>query len=100
VAILGSYNPKLDHVQLHTEKVTAWLENGVQPSPTVHNILVSQGIIKESKVNVLPKKAPIVDEAAEAAKAAAAEGADTESTNEETTKASTAEDTEETAAPA
>ncbi len=75
VAILGSYNPKMDHVQLEADNVKSWLQKGVQPSPTVHNILVGQGIIDAPKVNVLPKKSPIVDEAAEAAKKAEAEAA-------------------------
>jgi small subunit ribosomal protein S16 len=34
----------------------------VQPSDTVHNILVGQKVIEGKKKNVLPKKSPIVDE--------------------------------------
>ena len=75
VALLGSYNPKLNHVQLEAAEVQDWLAKGVQPSPTVHNLLVSQGIVKDKKVNVLSRKSPIVDEEAEAAKAAEAEAA-------------------------
>lgn len=63
VALLGSYNTKLDHVQLDTEAVKKWLAQGVQPSPTVHNLLVSQGVIEAKKINVLPKKTvPIKEE--------------------------------------
>lgn len=76
IALLGSYNPKLNHVQLDAEAAKAWIGKGVQPSDTVHNILVSQKVIDGKKVNVLPKKSPIVDEAAlkakEEAEAAAA----------------------------
>lgn len=68
VAVLGSYSPQRDHVQLDAAAVEKWLGNGVQPSPTVHNILVGQGLVKGKKVNVLPKKSPIIDEAAEAAR--------------------------------
>jgi len=61
---LGSYNPKLNHIQLDAEKAKDWLSKGVQPSGTMHNILVSQKVIDAKKINVLPRKSPIVDEAA------------------------------------
>ena len=64
VAILGSYNPKMDHIQLDVDAAKDWLSKGVQPSDTVHNILVGQGVIEGKKKNVLPKKSPIVDEEA------------------------------------
>lgn len=59
---LGSYNPKMNHIQLDTKKAKEWLSKGVQPSDTLHNILVSQGVIKGKKINVLPKKSPIISE--------------------------------------
>lgn len=101
VAILGSYNPKLNHVQLEAAEVQGWLEKGVQASPTVHNLLVSQGIVKGKKINVLPRKSPIVDEEAEAAKAAEAEvaAAKEKEAAEAPAEAETeAEEAEETAA--
>jgi len=64
IAILGSYNPKLNHVQIDKPAATEWLSKGVQPSDTVHNILVGQKVLEGKKVNVLPRKAPIVDEEA------------------------------------
>lgn len=70
---LGSYNPKLNHIQLDAEKAKEWLAKGVQPSDTMHNILVSQKVINGKKINVLPKKSPIIDE--EAIKKAAEEAA-------------------------
>lgn len=60
---LGSYNPKMNHVQLDAAKAKEWLSKGVQPSDTVHNILVGQKVIEGKKKNVLPKKSPIIDEA-------------------------------------
>jgi small subunit ribosomal protein S16 len=60
---LGSYNPKMNHVQIDGEKAKEWLAKGVQPSDTLHNILVSQKIIDAKKRNVLPRKSPIIDEA-------------------------------------
>ncbi len=73
---LGSYNPKLNQIQLDTVKAKEWLAKGVQPSDTMHNILVSQKVIDARKKNVLPRKSPIIDEealkrAAEEAKAKA-----------------------------
>jgi small subunit ribosomal protein S16 len=70
---LGSYNPKMNHVQLDAAKAKEWLSKGVQPSDTLHNILVGQGVIEGKKKNVLPKKSPIIDE--EALKRAAEEKA-------------------------
>lgn len=61
---LGSYNPKMNQVQLDAEKAKDWLSKGVQPSDTVYNILVGQGVIEGRKRNVLPKKSPIIDEEA------------------------------------
>ncbi|MEY2664904.1 MAG: hypothetical protein RLZZ480_9 [Candidatus Parcubacteria bacterium] len=60
---LGSYNPKMNQVQLDAAKAKEWLSKGVQPSDTVHNILVSQKVLDAKKKNVLPKKSPIIDEA-------------------------------------
>jgi small subunit ribosomal protein S16 len=69
---LGSYNPKMNHVQIDGEKAKEWLAKGVQPSDTLHNILVSQKVIEGKKRNVLPKKSPIIDEAKIKAEAEAA----------------------------
>ena len=73
IDILGSYNPKMNHIQLDADKAKDWLSKGVQPSDTVHNILVGQKLIDGKKINVLPRKSPIVDE--EALKKAEEEGA-------------------------
>ena len=101
VAILGSYNPKMDHVQLDTAAAKEWLAKGVQPSDTVHNILVAQGVIEGKKINVLPKKSPIVSDTPEeeATEAGAAEdgGAD-EAPAEEAPAEESAETPEETPA--
>lgn len=99
---LGSYNPKLNHVQLDVVKAKEWLAKGVQPSDTLHNILVGQKVIDAKKKNVLSKKSPIIDEEAlkraaeeEAAKKAAAEAEAAKAA--EVAEAPVAEATEETA---
>jgi small subunit ribosomal protein S16 len=54
--ILGSYNPKTKERTLNEDRIKHWLKNGAQASGTMHNMLVSAGIISGKKVNVLPKK--------------------------------------------
>ncbi|MFW5885382.1 MAG: 30S ribosomal protein S16 [Patescibacteria group bacterium] len=57
VESLGSYNPHSKEVILKKERVKHWLEKGAQCSDSVHNLLVSQGILKTSKRKVnIPKK--------------------------------------------
>lgn len=70
---LGFYNPKLGVVEIDGEKAKHWLSKGVQPSDTVHNMLVSKKIIDAKKINVLPKKTPIIKEAPAAETAPATE---------------------------
>ncbi len=60
---IGSYDPKLGRVIIDKDKATHWLGHGVQPSDTVYNMLVAQGIVEGRKKNALPKKSPIIDEA-------------------------------------
>ena len=59
---LGSYSPHTNTIELREERVTHWIEKGAQVSDTVHNLLVTKGVIKGKKKNVLPKKTPIVQE--------------------------------------
>lgn len=63
VDYVGSYDPLLGRVQIDAEKAKHWLSNGVQPSDTVYNFLVSEKILEGKKRNALSKKSPIVDEA-------------------------------------
>lgn len=104
---IGSYNPKLSTIILDKEKAKEWLAKGVQPSDTMHNILVSQGVIDAKKINVLPRKSPIVDpeavkkaEEAAAAKVEADKAAAEAEAVVEETPAEEAEATEETSAEA
>ncbi len=56
---IGSYDPREDQIILDGEKARQWLGKGVQASPTVHNLLISQKIIEGKKINALPRKTPI-----------------------------------------
>ncbi|MBI2030368.1 30S ribosomal protein S16 [Candidatus Kaiserbacteria bacterium] len=71
---VGSYNPKSKERTLNEERITYWISKGAQPSGTMHNMLISAGIIKGKKINVLPKKtvAKVDEPVVEAAPAAAA----------------------------
>jgi small subunit ribosomal protein S16 len=60
VEVVGHYNPHTNTTVINGEKVKAWIGKGAQVSDTVHNLLVSQKIITGKKINVLPKKTPIV----------------------------------------
>lgn len=93
---LGSYNPKLNHVQIDTVKAKDWLTKGVQPSDTIYNILVNLKVIEGKKRNALPRKSPIIDEAKVKAEAEAKEKAEAEAKAakeaEEAAKAAPAEE--------
>ena len=78
IDLLGSYNPKLNQFQIDSAKAKEWIGKGVQVSDTLYNLLVSEKVIEGKKVNVLPKKSPIVKEVAEEEKAEAPAGEDTE----------------------
>ena len=56
---VGTYNPKTKERVLDTERIKYWMSVGAKPSDTVHNMLVSLGVLNAKKINVLPKyKAP------------------------------------------
>lgn len=62
VETVGFYNPHDNTKELNKERVSYWLGEGVKPSDTVHNILVDEGLLSEGKINVLPRKSPILKE--------------------------------------
>lgn len=53
---LGSYNPRTKEKTLNTDRIKYWISVGAQPSDTIHNMLVTEGVITGKKINVLPKK--------------------------------------------
>ena len=56
--IVGTYNVKAGIFEAKADRVKHWISVGAQITPTVHNLLVSKGVIEGKKVNVLPKKSP------------------------------------------
>ena len=94
---VGTYNPKSKEKKLETERIKYWISVGARPSPTVHNMLVSEKIISGKKINVLPRKSPPKVEEGDKAKAEA----ETTSAGEAAKESSAEEKAEEvTAAPA
>lgn len=53
---IGTYNPKTKLRTLDEARAKYWISVGAQPSGTVHNMLISAGVMSGKKVNVLPKK--------------------------------------------
>ncbi len=77
--ILGSYNPhNKELVVKNAEKLQYWIDQNINISPTVHNMLVTKGILKADKVKAfnIPKK-PVEAVKPEATPAAEAPKAET-----------------------
>ena len=87
---VGTYNPRSKERQVNADRVKYWMSVGAKPSDTVHNMLVSLGIIDAKKINVLPKfvepekpaEEPKAAEAAPAAEAPAEAAAEAPATEE------------------
>lgn len=75
---VGTYNPRTKERVLDADRIKYWISKGAQPSGTVHNMLISAGVIEGKKINVLPRKSPPKKEevAAETPAAAAAPAAE------------------------
>ncbi len=71
--ILGSYHPKTKDTQLKQDRILYWLSKGAQASETVHNLLVSKGVIQGKKVAIKMKKPAAKAEAPVEAAVAASE---------------------------
>ena len=59
---VGFYNPVTKEKTLNKERVQYWLSQGVQPSATLHNLFIKDGILEGKKIPVQKKskKAPAV----------------------------------------
>lgn len=49
---LGWYNPHTKKHDFKGERVSHWLKVGAQPTDTVHNLLISAGLLEGSKIPV------------------------------------------------
>ena len=100
--VVGSYNPRTHTTALNAERIQFWLSKGAQASDTLHNLLVTHGVIEGKKINVLPKKSPIKkeEENAPSAGAVADETADSPEEKEAGETAETEAGEQAEAAPA
>ncbi|HLD28012.1 MAG TPA: 30S ribosomal protein S16 [Patescibacteria group bacterium] len=53
---LGTYNPHTKEIVIDGERAKYWISVGAQPTPTIHNLMVSQGIIIDDKVKASKSK--------------------------------------------
>lgn len=49
---LGHYNPKLKETKINGDRVKYWIGVGAKATPTVHNMLVKEGVVKAEKIAV------------------------------------------------
>ncbi len=56
--VLGSHDFRKDNTEINKERVLHWISKGVKPTPTVHNLLVTEKITEGKKINVLPRRTP------------------------------------------
>lgn len=55
--LLGSYDPHKKILQAKQDRIHYWMSKGVQLTPTVHNLLITQGVIQGEKIKAWkPKK--------------------------------------------
>jgi len=94
---VGTYDPKAKTRNIKADRVKYWLSVGAQPSATMHNMLVTLGIISGKKVNVLPKYVAPAAPAEEPAAAAPAAEAPAEESAKESETAEEAAPTEASA---
>lgn len=94
---VGTYNPKTKAITLDIERVKEWLAKGAQPTDTVRNLLIAQGVLDGKKVNALPKKTPLKKDEPEAP---AAEAVEAPATAEEAPAEAAPADNPSTDAPA
>ncbi len=59
---LGSYSTETKKAHLNPERVSYWLGVGAQPTMTIHNLLVKEGILKSAKIQMKFKVPPKVAE--------------------------------------
>ncbi len=68
IEVMGSHNPHTKQTVLRTERIQYWMGQGAQLSPTVHNLLVKEGVIEGKKFAVkmdrpVKKEEPVAEEA-------------------------------------
>ncbi|MBI4085631.1 MAG: 30S ribosomal protein S16 [Candidatus Liptonbacteria bacterium] len=49
---LGHYNPSTKKAVFKNERISHWLGVGAKPTPTVHNLLVKNGVLNSPKMKI------------------------------------------------
>ncbi|MFT5179624.1 MAG: small subunit ribosomal protein S16 [Candidatus Paceibacteria bacterium] len=84
IEILGNYDARdRNETRLKSDRITYWISQGAKLSDTLHNLFVDKKIIEGKKINVLPKKSPIVKEGEEVKEAPKEESPAPEEVKEE-----------------
>jgi small subunit ribosomal protein S16 len=111
VDLVGTYNPKTKVSTLKPDAIKDWMSKGAQVSPSVHNLLVKEGVLEGKKTdkvvsktnlekNIMKKKAEEEAAAAKAAEAEAKAAADAKAAEEAAAAAETPSEAEAPAEPA
>lgn len=53
---VGTYEPRRKEITFKADRINYWISVGAQPSVTVHNLLVKEGVIKSDKIKVTRRK--------------------------------------------
>ncbi len=61
---LGYKNPLTKKISLKKDRILYWISKGAEPSPSVHNLLVTEKIIDAKKINVSKKLKKVAEVAA------------------------------------
>ena len=96
VADVGWYNPHSDEFEVNADDVKEWMSKGVQPTPTVQNLLIEKKVIKGDKATSWrPKVKKGGEEGEEKAEASEAQPRSEESEDSSTTGEAPEEKAEE-----
>ncbi len=91
VEMLGSYEPHMKQIVLKKERILHWIGLGAQPSDSVHNLLVKEGVLTDAKRAIKMEKPKAKEEPAPEAEAPVAEAPVAEAPAEEAKEEALAE---------
>jgi len=58
--LLGNLNRKTKMLALNKERILYWISKGAKPSDSMHNLLISQGVVTGKKIPVHKKSKKVV----------------------------------------
>ena len=59
--VIGSFDAKMGKTALDKDRVSHWLSKGAKATPTLHNILVTKGVVKGPKINPIRKPKQVAE---------------------------------------